>query len=147
MLWPWCQMCRWVLNVWRNRRDFRNYLVSQFRFSLRSQIHVISWSITLVCRQNWLILKAYRSFLGYFMPKCYWITWIHFFVSLFLKIFLCTRFYQIRIIFLNRPIWLIDGTLTGNTTPSQSRPGSNDNEGVLNTLQIFKTGNSRSDSV
>ena len=32
---------------------------------------------------------------------------------------------------LNISIWLIDGTLTGTTTPGQSEPGSNCNEGVL----------------
>ena len=28
-------------------------------------------------------------------------------------------------------IWLVDRALSGTTTPGQSRPGSNDNEGVL----------------
>ena len=30
-------------------------------------------------------------------------------------------------------IWPIDGTPTGTTTPSQSKSGSNGNEGVLHT--------------
>ena len=28
--------------------------------------------------------------------------------------------------FLNRSIWLVDGTLIGTTTPDQTKPGSND---------------------
>ena len=42
--------------------------------------------------------------------------------------------------FLNRSIWLTDGILIGTTTLGQSRPGSNDNEMALDTLQIFRTG-------
>ena len=34
---------------------------------------------------------------------------------------------------LNRSIRLIDGTLTGTTTPGQSEPGSNCYKGVLHT--------------
>ena len=40
----------------------------------------------------------------------------------------------------NNSIWLIDGTLTGATTPGQSGPASNDNEGVLHILQSSRTG-------
>ena len=36
--------------------------------------------------------------------------------------------------------------LSGATTPGQSGPGSNDNEGVLQITQIFRTGASPSDS-
>ena len=37
-----------------------------------------------------------------------------------------------------RSIWPIDKTQSGATTPGQSGPGSNDNEGVLNIPQISK---------
>ena len=39
--------------------------------------------------------------------------------------------------FLNWSIWLIDGTLTGSSTPSQSGPGSNDNEGVHVSIRLI----------
>ena len=42
---------------------------------------------------------------------------------------------------------LIDRTLTDTTTPSQNEPGSNDNEGVLHTFQISRTGASPSGAV
>ena len=32
---------------------------------------------------------------------------------------------------MNGSIWLIDGTLTGNTTPDQNEPMSNNNEEVI----------------
>ena len=35
----------------------------------------------------------------------------------------------------NSSIWLIDWTLSGATTPGQSGPGSNGNEGVLHIPQ------------
>ena len=38
-------------------------------------------------------------------------------------------------------------TLIGTTTPSQSRPESNGNEGVLHILQSSKTGATPSDAV
>ena len=38
-------------------------------------------------------------------------------------------------------------TQTGTTTPGQSEPESKANEGVVNTLQVFKTGASPSDVV
>ena len=41
----------------------------------------------------------------------------------------------------------IDGTLTGTTTPGQSVPGSNGDEGVLNIPQTSRTGTSPSDIV
>ena len=41
----------------------------------------------------------------------------------------------------------IYSTLTGSNTPSQSRPGSNSNERVLNTGQTFGTGASPSNAV
>ena len=47
---------------------------------------------------------------------------------------------------LNSSIGSIDGTLTSSTTPHQSEPESNDNEGVLYIPQSSKTGNSPSDS-
>ena len=37
----------------------------------------------------------------------------------------------------NSSIWLIDRTLLGATTPGQSEPGSNSNEGVLCIPQSF----------
>ena len=46
----------------------------------------------------------------------------------------------------NSSIWLIDKTLSGATTPSQSVPGSNDNEGILCITQSCSiTGTSPSD--
>ena len=41
----------------------------------------------------------------------------------------------------------IDGTLTGTTTPGQSGPGSNGDEGVLHIPQTSKTGTSPSGHV
>ena len=49
--------------------------------------------------------------------------------------------------FLNRSFWSIDGTVTGTTTSGQRGPGSNSNEGVLHTPQIFWTGVSPLDVV
>ena len=40
----------------------------------------------------------------------------------------------------NSSIWPIDKTLLDATTPGQSEPGSNDNEGVLHISQSSKTG-------
>ena len=40
-----------------------------------------------------------------------------------------------------------DGTLTGITTPSQSRAESNGNEGVFHTLQVPRIGASQTDTV
>ena len=37
----------------------------------------------------------------------------------------------------NSSIWPIDRTLSGPTTPGQSKPGSDGNEGVLSIPQIF----------
>ena len=49
---------------------------------------------------------------------------------------------------LNRSIWSIDGTLTGNTKPeSQSGPGSNSNQGLPYALPSSKTGTSPSNAV
>ena len=39
---------------------------------------------------------------------------------------------------MNSSIWPIDGALTGATTPDQSGPGNNDNEGVLYILQTSR---------
>ena len=39
----------------------------------------------------------------------------------------------------NSSIWVIDGTLSSVSTPGQSGPGNNGNEGVLDISQIFKT--------
>ena len=44
-------------------------------------------------------------------------------------------------------IWPIDRSLSGSTTPGQNEPGSNDNEGVLHSPQIFKAGTSPSDGL
>ena len=41
---------------------------------------------------------------------------------------------------LNNSIWPIDGTLTGNITPSHSGPWSNSNEGVLHIPWSSRTG-------
>ena len=51
--------------------------------------------------------------------------------SLFLAANVFMKFKIILNIILNRYIWLLDGTLTGTTTPSQSGPGSNGYEGIL----------------
>ena len=48
---------------------------------------------------------------------------------------------------LNSSIWPIDGILKGSTTLSQSRPGSNGNEGILHIPQSSKTRASPSDSL
>ena len=40
-------------------------------------------------------------------------------------------FYLIQIIFKNRSVSSIDGTITGTITPGHSRPGSNGNEKLL----------------
>ena len=42
-------------------------------------------------------------------------------------------------------IWLLDRTLSGATTPSQSGPGSNGNEGILHISQNSRIGVSPSD--
>ena len=42
---------------------------------------------------------------------------------------------------------LIPKAVSGTTTPGQSRPWSNGNEGVLDTPQISRTGASSSDAV
>ena len=46
---------------------------------------------------------------------------------------------------LNSSIWPIGKTLSGATTPGQSEPGSNSNEGVLHITKGSKTGASPSD--
>ena len=48
---------------------------------------------------------------------------------------------------LNSSIWSIDGTLTNTTTPGQSGPGINGNEGVLQISQSSKTKVSPSDGL
>ena len=40
----------------------------------------------------------------------------------------------------NSSIWPIVRTLSAATTPGQSEPASNDNEGILHILQISRTG-------
>ena len=49
--------------------------------------------------------------------------------------------------FLNRFFWLIDGILTNTSTSDQSGPGSNGNEGVLQTSLFFRTGGLQSDAI
>ena len=49
--------------------------------------------------------------------------------------------------YLSRPIWLIDRTLKAISTAGQKRLGSNDNEGLLYTPHIFRTGTSPSNAV
>ena len=68
-----------------------------------------------------------------------------FFVLLFFKIFY-PRSCQIQII-LNRFIWTINLTLMRTTTLRQSEPWSYDNEQVLHTHQISRTGASPPDEV
>ena len=46
---------------------------------------------------------------------------------------------------INSSIWPIDGTVTGTTILSNSRPESNSIEGVLHIPQNFKTETSTSD--
>ena len=46
-----------------------------------------------------------------------------------------------------KSFWFIDGNLTGTTTPGQSVPYSNANEGVLHTSMISRTGASQSDVI
>ena len=54
--------------------------------------------------------------------------------------FVCTRLYgSMYRKWLNISIWSIDGTLTGTTTPGQSKPGSNGNEEVLYIPQSSRT--------
>ena len=72
-------------------------------------------------------------------------SYLHFLCTCFLKgFFFKMKFniqsYQLQKI-LNRSIWSIDGT------SGQNRPESNDNEGVLQTPQISRTGILSSDAV
>ena len=71
------------------------------------------------------------------LENCVHCTFIFtFFLLLFLKSFLLFTHSPIAFkCFLNRSIWLIDGTLVGTTTPGQTEPGSNSNP-----LQISRTG-------
>ena len=48
---------------------------------------------------------------------------------------------------LNRSVKLRDGALTGTTTAGKSRPGSNDNNTLLQTPHITRTGGSLSNGV
>ena len=65
---------------------------------------------------------------------------------LFLKgAIFCTRSDLIQIIF--KQIRLVHGILKDTTTPGQSEPESNGNEGVLYTLQVSRTGASPLDAV
>ena len=48
---------------------------------------------------------------------------------------------------LSRPIWPLDGILTGTTTSVQSVPGNNGNDKVLHTLQSSKIWASQPDAV
>ena len=47
----------------------------------------------------------------------------------------------------NSSIWPIDKSLSGATTPDQSGPGSDSNEGVLRIFPISKAGASESDGL
>ena len=47
----------------------------------------------------------------------------------------------------NSSIWPLDRALSNATTPGQSKPGSNGNEGVLHISQISKAGASSSESL
>ena len=44
-------------------------------------------------------------------------------------------------------IWLLDVSLTGTTTPGQSKPGSDGNERLLHIFQIMWTEASTSESL
>ena len=71
-----------------------------------------------------------------------------FFVWLFLKSLL--EFFAhgtIKYEYLNRTVWLLDGSPTDTTTWGHDESGSNDNEGVLHTPQISGTGASPSDAI
>ena len=57
--------------------------------------------------------------------------------------FFCTWSTQIQR-FLNRSILPVDGSIISTTTPSQSGPGINGNEGVLHTPEISTSGASSS---
>ena len=48
---------------------------------------------------------------------------------------------------LDSSIWPVDGNLTDTNTPGQSKPGSKGNEGVLDTPEISRTGDSPSNAV
>ena len=52
-----------------------------------------------------------------------------------------------RIIMIKQLYLTIDGALTGTTIPSQSRSGSNGNEGILYIPESCMTGASPSDAV
>ena len=50
-------------------------------------------------------------------------------------------------IFVNRPILSIEGTLKGTNSLGKFRARNNDNEGVFNTFQVSRSGDSPSDAV
>ena len=52
-----------------------------------------------------------------------------------------------QVLLSKRSIWPTYRTLTGTTSPGQSRPGCNGNEEVLYTPQSSRTGASSSDAV
>ena len=51
---------------------------------------------------------------------------------------LTVGFYAVSYWILNRSIWLIDGTLTGTTTPGQSGPGSSSKKELLYILRYLE---------
>ena len=89
----------------------------------------------------WLMLMAFHPILGYFILRSQGVaftvrSYLYLLWTCF-QSFFCTQFDGIRII-LNRCIWSTDGTLTGNTTPGQSRPESNGKERSLHTPQCLE---------
>ena len=92
---------------------------------------------------QWFILMAFQ-FVMVILCQAVWelrSLYVHIYLFLF-----CTRSYRIWMIF-KRSIWCTEMTLRGTLTPSQSRPGSNDNEGVFHTLQSSTTGALPSEAV
>ena len=63
------------------------------------------------------------------------------------SLFDCIQLTGFNYCHLTLTIYFNIGHLSGATTPSQSRPGSNDNEGILQLPKISKTGASQSDAV
>ena len=84
--------------------------------------YMISTNILMACQ----IVKSYFM-LGGLVIVTIKHSYLHFLRCCFLRDFFCTRSCRIRI-FLKISIWHVDGTLTGTTTPGQSRARSNGNE-------------------
>ena len=106
-------------------------------------------------KYDWLIdlvLVPCQIVWGNFMLRKEWHSLpIHIYILVLLLPNIFLAFWHIVVIssipILNESIWAIDGTLTGTTTLGYCGPGSNGNEGVLNTTQISRTGALPSDAV